>query len=99
MCCNATAHSRSGAAAQQCTSDHVDQSLVATPLPDGYWLSAFPFSSDAEFPDLVGYGLGFAGKPASVRLFLNPKNTGLIEHPDLFPSATDFVLTDLRDGR
>lgn len=76
MCCNAAAHLRSGAAAQQCTSDHVDHTLVATPLPDGYWLKAFPFSTDAQFPDLVGFGLGFEDKPASIRLLLNPKNTG-----------------------
>lgn len=76
MCCNAAAHLRSGTAAQQCTSDHVDESLVATPLPDGYWINAFPFSNDAKLPDLVGYGLGFEGKPASVKLFLNPQNDG-----------------------
>jgi len=54
--------------------DHADESLVATPLPDGYWLNDFPYSKDAKFPDLVGYGLGFEGKPSSINLFLNPKN-------------------------
>lgn len=71
MCCNA--HSKSDPA-NETTSTHVDETLVATPLPDGYWLSAFPYSVDATLPDLIGYGLGFEGKPASVKLFHNPKN-------------------------
>jgi hypothetical protein len=71
MCCNS--HSNSDIASNS-TSDHIDETLVATPLPDGYWLNAFPFSADAKFPDLVGYGLGFEGKPASIKLFINPKN-------------------------
>lgn len=77
MCCNA--HSKSDPA-NECTSNHVDEHLVATPLPDGYWLSAFPYSKDGDLlPDLVGYGLGFEGKPASVKLFQNPKNTKSVQ--------------------
>ncbi|KAH7924398.1 hypothetical protein BV22DRAFT_1013346 [Leucogyrophana mollusca] len=53
---------------------HISESLVATPLPDGYWIQAFPFSTDAEFPDILAYGLGFLGKPATIRLFTNPRN-------------------------
>jgi len=73
MCCNghslaATAHNEK--------STHIDEQVVATPLPDGYWLEAFPFSPDAKVPDLIGYGLGFEGKPASVKLFHNPENDG-----------------------
>ncbi|KAF8969197.1 hypothetical protein BDZ97DRAFT_1964191 [Flammula alnicola] len=56
---------------------HIDETLVATPIPDGYWLNQFPFLTTAGvIPDLIGYGLGYEGKPASVKLFENPKNTG-----------------------
>ncbi|KDQ54530.1 hypothetical protein JAAARDRAFT_396980 [Jaapia argillacea MUCL 33604] len=72
MCCNAFSKA---APANDDKSVHIDQELVATPLPDGYWLNAFPFSEDAEVPDLVGYGLGFEGKPAAIKLFQNPKNS------------------------
>ena len=71
MCCNS--YSRSDIT-NDSTSDHVDETLVATPLPDGYWINAFPFSTGAKLPDLIGYGLGFEGKPSSIKLFLNPKN-------------------------
>ncbi|KAJ7579945.1 hypothetical protein C8J56DRAFT_833992 [Mycena floridula] len=50
------------------------ESLVATPLPDGYSINTFPYSTSAEFPDLVAYGLGTKNIPASINLFLNPKN-------------------------
>ncbi|KAF7984115.1 hypothetical protein HWV62_16736 [Athelia sp. TMB] len=72
MCCNA--HSKA-ASANDAPAQHVDEQLVATPLPDGYWLHAFPYEKNAKLPDLIGYGLGFAGKPASIKLFENPKNT------------------------
>lgn len=55
---------------------HVSENVVATPLPDGYWLEAFPFSDDATLPDLIGYGLGLRGNPAAIKLFQNPRNTG-----------------------
>ncbi|KAF9473550.1 hypothetical protein BDN70DRAFT_964836 [Pholiota conissans] len=54
----------------------IEENLVAAPLPDGYWLNNFPFSTTTEKPDLIGYGLGYEGKPASLKLFENPKNTG-----------------------
>lgn len=76
MCCNGFLAS---ATPNDTDSDHihVDETLVATPLPDGYWLKALPFSnSGAELPDLVGFGLGFEDKPATIKLFLNPKNDG-----------------------
>lgn len=73
MCCNS--HSILDTTSNS-TSDHIDETLVATPLPDGYWLNAFPFSTSANLPDLIGYGLGFEGKPASIKLFINPKNAG-----------------------
>ncbi|KAF7354080.1 Aldos-2-ulose dehydratase [Mycena venus] len=50
--------------------------VVATPLPDGYWLQAFHFQKSSAFPDLIGYGLGFAEKPAAIKLFINPTNSG-----------------------
>lgn len=68
MCCN-------GYSKTSTPSDHIEEDHVASPLPDGYWLAAFPFSDDnTELPDLVGYGLGFAGKPSAIKLFLNPGN-------------------------
>ncbi|KAJ7813859.1 hypothetical protein B0H14DRAFT_3112035 [Mycena olivaceomarginata] len=73
MCCNA--HSKADPA-NEAPSDHVDDTLVATPLPDGYWLHAFPFDSNSAFPDLLGYGLGFQDKSAAIRLLINPKNSG-----------------------
>jgi hypothetical protein len=48
---------------------------VASPLVDGYWLNAFPMKSNSQYPDLIGYGLGFSGKPAAIQLYQNPKNT------------------------
>ncbi|KIJ62442.1 hypothetical protein HYDPIDRAFT_169112 [Hydnomerulius pinastri MD-312] len=51
------------------------EDLVAGPLPDGYWLEAFPFSTNATLPDLIGYGLGFSGKPSAIRLFQTPNGT------------------------
>ncbi|KAJ7649341.1 hypothetical protein DFH06DRAFT_1270608 [Mycena polygramma] len=73
MCCNA--HSKADPA-NEAPSDHVDDTLVATPLPDGYWLHAFSFDTHSAFPDLIGYGLGFQDKPAAIRLLINPKNSG-----------------------
>ncbi|KAI0325062.1 hypothetical protein GY45DRAFT_1438646 [Cubamyces sp. BRFM 1775] len=48
--------------------------VVAEDLPDGYWLEAFYFDKDAVYPDLIGYGLGLEGKPATITLYVNPKN-------------------------
>ncbi|KAI0777979.1 hypothetical protein BC629DRAFT_1582828 [Irpex lacteus] len=52
--------------------------VLAKPLPDGYWIHAFPYSTTDEpphgHPDVIAYGLGFEGKPATVRLFTNPLN-------------------------
>ncbi|KZP26872.1 hypothetical protein FIBSPDRAFT_781712, partial [Athelia psychrophila] len=72
MCCNSYSNA---ATANDASAQHVDEHHVATPLPDGYWLHAFPYEKNAKLPDLIGYGLGFAGKPASIKLFENPKNT------------------------
>ena len=69
MCCNGHLTTTTDT-----PSDHLEEDLVASPLPDGYWLNAFPFCHKAKLPDLVGYGLGFSGKPAAVKLFLNPGN-------------------------
>lgn len=76
MCCNSYSKS---ATANDDKSVHVDENLVATPLPDGYWLNAFPFSKDSKRPDLIGYGLGFEGKPSAIKLFQNPLNAGSVE--------------------
>ncbi|KAJ6503795.1 hypothetical protein C8R45DRAFT_1185748 [Mycena sanguinolenta] len=73
MCCNA--HSKADPA-NEAPSNHVDDTLVATPLPDGYWLHAFPFDNNSAFPDLLGYGLGFQDKSAAIKLLINPKNSG-----------------------
>ncbi|KAI0316808.1 hypothetical protein OF83DRAFT_1172533, partial [Amylostereum chailletii] len=51
------------------------ETVIATPLPDGYWVQAFPFSGDSgDFPDIIAYGLGFQGAPSTVRVFTNPLN-------------------------
>ncbi|KAL6304158.1 hypothetical protein BKA93DRAFT_785315 [Sparassis latifolia] len=73
MCCNGYSLSST---ANDVRSVHVNEQLVATPLPDGYWLHAFPYSKDSKLPDIVGYGLGFQGKPATIKLFHNPENIG-----------------------
>ncbi|KAJ7107338.1 hypothetical protein C8R44DRAFT_637345 [Mycena epipterygia] len=73
MCCNA--HSKADPAIQA-PSIHVEETLVATPLLDGYWLHAFHFNNDSTFPDLIGYGLGLKDKSAAIKLFVNPKNSG-----------------------
>jgi hypothetical protein len=50
------------------------EEVVATNIPDGYWLEAFPFSvNDQSPPDLIGYGLGLLDKKGEVRLYYNPK--------------------------
>ncbi|KAI9065003.1 hypothetical protein FKP32DRAFT_1675136 [Trametes sanguinea] len=51
------------------------ETLVAQNLPDGYWLEAFYFKTTDRYPDLIGYGLGFQDKPATITLFVNPKNS------------------------
>lgn len=52
------------------------ESIIAAPLPDGYWVEPFFFSKDSQFPDLIAFGLGFEGAPSVVRLYINPKNSG-----------------------
>lgn len=84
MCCNGRLLTSSDT-----PSDYFDEQLVASPLPDGYWLAAFPFSDKAKLPDLVGYGLGFTGKPAAIKLFLNPGNTTLVKTLRSHLSSTD----------
>ena len=84
MCCNGRLLTSSDT-----PSDYFDEQLVASPLPDGYWLAAFPFSDKAKLPDLVGYGLGFTGKPAAIKLFLNPGNTTLVKTLRFHLSSTD----------
>ncbi|KAF9457213.1 hypothetical protein BDZ94DRAFT_1176031 [Collybia nuda] len=76
MCCNGYSKS---ATANNDGSVHVDEHVVATPLPDGYWLNAFPFSKDSKLPDLIGYGAGFEGKPSAIKLFQNPKNVQYVK--------------------
>ncbi|KAL0570157.1 hypothetical protein V5O48_011812 [Marasmius crinis-equi] len=56
------------------------ETLVAQNLPDGYWIEAFYFHKDDKYPDLIGYGLGFEKKPASITLFVNPKNIDSEDH-------------------
>ncbi len=53
---------------------HISESVVAKPLPDGYWIHAFPYSEDDNHPDVIAYGLGFQDKPSTVRVFTNPLN-------------------------
>ena len=53
---------------------HITESVIAKPLPEGYWAHAFPYKCTDNHPDLIGYGLGFQGKPATVRLYKNPLN-------------------------
>ncbi|KAJ7577587.1 hypothetical protein C8J56DRAFT_798543 [Mycena floridula] len=50
------------------------ESLVAAPVPDGYWIHSFPYSKSSEYPDLMAYGLGFENVPESITRFINPKN-------------------------
>lgn len=96
MCCN-------GYSKTSTPSDHIEEDHVASPLPDGYWLAAFPFSDDnTELPDLVGYGLGFAGKPSAIKLFLNPGNdtTESVKVLQYHPiSSTNILIAALYDGR
>ncbi|KAK7055209.1 hypothetical protein R3P38DRAFT_2760456 [Favolaschia claudopus] len=74
MCC--TGRALSAAPNANSDDEHINEISIATPLPDGYWIAAFPFSTDTPTPDIIAYGLGFEGKPASIRLFTNPINTG-----------------------
>lgn len=77
MCCNSKSGNRAGVKSSHThdnTPPHVTEEYVATPLPDGYWLGAFPFATNSKLPDLVGYGLGFLNKPAPINLFQNPQN-------------------------
>jgi len=81
MCCNAHSSAAAHQAAKKAAASAAGvplagEDLVAAPLPDGYWVMGFPFQTTSTTPDLVAYGLGYEGKPASVRLFENPKNSG-----------------------
>ncbi|THV03946.1 hypothetical protein K435DRAFT_835549 [Dendrothele bispora CBS 962.96] len=77
MCCNGFS-APAGATLAQDTSEvsgiNVSESVIAMPLPDGYWCQAFLYSKDAEYPDIIAYGLGFQDKPATIRMFINPRN-------------------------
>ncbi|VDB88530.1 unnamed protein product [Peniophora sp. CBMAI 1063] len=72
MCCGNEASAEAGTH----TSQSVSETLVAGPLPDGYWVQAFPFSTttNSDRPDIIAYGLGFKDAPSTVRLFTNPLN-------------------------
>ena len=70
MCC--TGRALSTAPDVDPNNEHVNEIPVATPLPDGYWIEAFPFKTDAYTPDIIAYGLGFKGKPAAIKLLTNP---------------------------
>ncbi|KAG6902174.1 hypothetical protein C0995_003456 [Termitomyces sp. Mi166 len=63
------------ATANESDTDHVDETIVATPLPDGYWIEAFPFKP-GDTPDIIAYGLGFLGKPSAIKFLINPVNSG-----------------------
>ncbi|EJD34921.1 hypothetical protein AURDEDRAFT_154969 [Auricularia subglabra TFB-10046 SS5] len=75
--CGGHGTSNAAAAPGSCTALVPDptETLVAQNLPDGYWLEAFYFHKDDKYPDLIGYGLGFAEKPATITHFINPKNS------------------------
>ncbi|KAF5346222.1 hypothetical protein D9758_014383 [Tetrapyrgos nigripes] len=73
MCC--TCRALSAAPDVDSNNEHVNEIPIATPLPDGYWIEAFPFKTDASTPDIIAYGLGFKGKPAAIKLLTNPINT------------------------
>jgi len=58
---------------------HSVEKPVATDLPDGYWLEAFPFSTAREtIPDLIGYGLGIANRRSEIKLFQNLNSARLV---------------------
>lgn len=80
MCCNGYVHTSPSYKETYAGGEpvHIDENLVAAPLPDGYWISEFPFFTIGKIPDLIGYGLGYEGKPSSIKLFENPKNTGFV---------------------
>ncbi|KAI8970758.1 hypothetical protein BD414DRAFT_233610 [Trametes punicea] len=61
------------------------ETLVAHDLPDGYWLEPFYFNNDDVYPDLIGYGLGAKDKPATITLFVNPKNAPLTNAKSWIP--------------
>ncbi|KAH9885080.1 hypothetical protein C8Q73DRAFT_718341 [Cubamyces lactineus] len=65
------------------------EALVAHNLPDGYWLQAFHFHKKDEYPDLIGYGLGFQDKSATITLYINPKNAEE-------PNATSWTAIPIR---
>ncbi|PVF95724.1 hypothetical protein CPB86DRAFT_787734 [Serendipita vermifera] len=44
--------------------------------------------TDSLYPDLIGYGLGFSGKPAAIQLFQNPKNAS--------PLGTRWKVTEIQ---
>ncbi|KAL7278519.1 hypothetical protein ACG7TL_007518 [Trametes sanguinea] len=74
--------------------------VVAENIHTGYWLQAIYFHKDDRYPDLVGFGLGTEDRPATVTLYVNPKNSrvpgqtkweAVLIHTTLFPVATTFV--------
>ncbi|KAI9061804.1 hypothetical protein FKP32DRAFT_1677740 [Trametes sanguinea] len=74
--------------------------VVAENIHTGYWLQAIYFHKDDRYPDLVGFGLGTEQRPATVTLYVNPKNSrvpgqtkweAVLIHTTLFPVATTFV--------
>ncbi|KAF7292250.1 hypothetical protein MIND_01252400 [Mycena indigotica] len=71
MCCS---HRLAEASAPGQLVPNPTEIVVGENLPDGYWLQAFYFHRDDLFPDLVGYGLGTAKEPATIMLYVNPKN-------------------------
>ncbi|KAG6879186.1 hypothetical protein C0992_004545 [Termitomyces sp. T32_za158] len=70
MCCNAYSLT---ATRNESNIELITENIVATPLPDGYWIEAFPFKP-GDTPDIIAYGLGFLGKPSAIKLFTNPVN-------------------------
>ncbi|KAG6894101.1 hypothetical protein C0992_007506, partial [Termitomyces sp. T32_za158] len=70
MCCTAFSLA---ATRNESNTDYGAETIVATPLPDGYWIEAFPFKP-GDTPDIIAYGLGFLGKPSAIKLFTNPVN-------------------------
>lgn len=76
MCCNGFSLA---VTENKSSTDRVDENVIATPLPDGYWIEAFPFKP-GDTPDIIAYGLGFLGKPSAIKLLTNPVNNALAFH-------------------
>ncbi|KAG7098218.1 Aldos-2-ulose dehydratase [Marasmius oreades] len=51
--------------------------------PDGYWIEAFPFSTDEhKCPNIIGYGLGTSTTKSEIKMFLNPYTTSNSDSSD-----------------